>query len=84
MGNYERRTGSPVSINFNSTGTATATCSAGRRVVGGGYTATNSQLDVIIVTANYPTADDTWTVSARFSYDFSSASITLTAYAICM
>jgi hypothetical protein len=85
MGAYERRTGTPVNIPFNLTGTATVTCSAGKKVLGGGYTVTghDTSLDIVYASANRATADDTWSVTAATSSG-SGLTVQLTAYSICM
>lgn len=62
---------------------ATATCPAGTKLVGGGYhlqPTSNSQL--IFVRASYPSAADAWTVIE--SNPQSGGQVTLTAAAICL
>jgi hypothetical protein len=82
---YERITGSPTSVPANGTGTATASCSSGKKVVGGGFTATgfDKDADIMDVTGNHPSSDTQWTASIALSSG-SSNSATLTAYVICV
>ncbi len=61
--------------------TQTATCPAGKKAVGGGYMI-NSSAHTFYPTANYPSADDTWSVTVERSTGTSAWS--LTAYALCL
>jgi hypothetical protein len=81
MGSYERTVGSPVPF-FGSV-TATATCSAGKKVLGGGHMLTaNSWWVLASVIENRPTADDVWTVKIEDWNGLGGG--TLTAYALCL
>jgi hypothetical protein len=82
---YARVTGTAVVIPANGTGSASASCGAGKNVVGGGFTATgfDRTSDLIDITGNYPTSDSQWTASIALSSGTSN-SVTLTAYAICV
>jgi hypothetical protein len=65
--------------------TTTATCTGGRKVVGGGYLVTTSvagDLDEITVYENRPTSETVWTASAQEDNP-STSSWALQAYAIC-
>jgi len=59
--------------------TVTVTCSADKKVLGGGGTVTS--VNNVYLYENYPSADNTWTVSAHRASG--SGSWTLTVYAIC-
>ena len=64
---------------------ATATCTGGRKVVGGGYTAENvSSLSAIAVTASYASSDTVWTVTGDVTSTSGDTSFSLRAYAICV
>jgi hypothetical protein len=82
---YERITGTPTSVAPNSSGTATASCTTGKKVIGGGFTATGFDHvnDLIDITGNNPSSDTQWTASIVTSSG-SSNTTTLTAYAICV
>ena len=80
MGSYERIVGSSVSI--NATATATAACSAGKKVLGGGHMVSAGDWVVLVsVVENRPSADNVWTVKIADWNQFGGG--TLTAYAIC-
>ena len=86
MSSYERRSGPAVAVPTDrvNTATSTATCTAGKKVVGGGYTVSGHALPNNIVTtlANSATTDDSWTVTV-WDY-FGSGGLAVTAQAICM
>jgi Collagen triple helix repeat (20 copies) len=79
---YERVMGSTASIDTggNTASTVTASCPAGKKVVGGGVTATNAL--GVAIGASAPTSDTTWSVSA--SVGFSGTPANITAYAVCI
>lgn len=65
--------------------TATATCPAGKNVVGGGYEAGDiSNAREIVVLSSYPSASDTWTVTAISDATNGDKSFSIRAYAICV
>ena len=81
-------TGTPFTLLRQMTGTATATCPAGLRVISGGYTTTaptDSQADPfdIQVFSSIFNGMTGWSVSAKNSAHPNNASLVLTAYAIC-
>jgi len=80
---YERRTGTPAPFNGSGTTSTTVSCTAGKKVVGGGYTLTGSPLVLSSASVNRATADDTWSVTI-VDYWGSGAQVQVTAYAICM
>jgi maltoporin len=67
--------------------TATATCPAGKKILGGGgsYTVSNaSQISRVGLIETYPSAANAWTVTARVHQGLSSGfTTTVTAYAVC-
>jgi hypothetical protein len=75
--NYERRTSASTSLSGGDN-PITVTCSAGKRVLGGGYTASNNQVTASI---SAPTPNnDGWQVNLRENV---SGNPTATVYAIC-
>jgi hypothetical protein len=80
--------GSPITLLKQTTGTATATCPAGLRVISGGYTTsvpTGSQadpFDIQVFSSVFSGITD-WIVNAKNSAQPNNASLVLTAYAIC-
>jgi hypothetical protein len=82
MSGYEIVTGPGVTVDSDVTGgsgTDTAFCSAGKKVVGGGYT-TNPPKGSALV--SYPNSDHTWTVTLFVGG--LQGTTRLTAYAICV
>jgi hypothetical protein len=85
MGGYLRVTGTPSANDSSSPKSSTATCTGGRRVVGGGYqlAADNSaELPELTVSQNRSLTDTTRTVTAAEG-DAVSGNWSITAYAIC-
>jgi maltoporin len=72
---------------MGTTVTATATCPAGKKILGGGgsYTVSNaSQANRVGLIASYPSAANAWTVTARVHQGLSSGfTTTVTTYAVC-
>jgi hypothetical protein len=85
IGGWERVESAAPPVPAGGHASATATCSAGRKVVGGGYlvTGTDPAADVVGVTENGPTSDTTWRVTVNLSPG-STNPWTLTAYVICV
>jgi hypothetical protein len=67
--------------------TATATCPAGKVLLGGGalVTTTATQKERVYVQASYPSATDTWTAVGVVGISAlgSGQTMTVTAYALC-
>jgi hypothetical protein len=86
MSSYERRSGPAVAVPTDriNTATSTANCTAGKKVVGGGYTVSGLTLpnNIITTIANSATTDDSWTVTV-WDY-FGTNGLAVTAQAICM
>ena len=62
----------------------TATCTGGKKVVGGGYNTLNtSDSRTIVITASYPSSATVWTVRGTTEQSGASRSSSLQAYAIC-
>jgi hypothetical protein len=61
---------------------ATVTCPAGKRVIGGGARATGAGAGEVAVTEAYPSSANQWSTLAR-ELDMIGTSWTLTAYAFC-
>jgi hypothetical protein len=64
----------------NSPKTATATCSAGKTALGGGYIVGGTS-NSVVVDQSYPSATDTWTVSGVKTGG--NPSWSLQAYVVC-
>jgi hypothetical protein len=64
------------------TKSVTATCPAGKRVVGGGARATGAGVTEVSVTENYPASTNQWTASAR-EVNAVGGSWSLSVYALC-
>lgn len=80
---YERRTGTVTPFSWSGTTSTTVSCTAGKKVVGGGYTITGSPLVLTSAAVNRATADDTWSVTI-VDYWENGPTVQVTAYAICM
>ena len=81
---WERIVGTPSADN-ESNRTVTASCTSGKRAVGGGYLASNvSNASEVVITASYPSSDTVWTASGGVDNNGGDASYTLTAYVICI
>jgi hypothetical protein len=64
--------------------TATATCTGGKKVVGGGFNTLNvSDSRTIAITGSYPSSATVWTVKGTTEQSGASRSYSLQAYAIC-
>ena len=74
---WERTAATSVLVNAGTLATVTVSCSAGKKIVGGGC---NSNWYQTYITQNYPLNDTTWQCAA---YANSGTSSTLYAYAIC-
>jgi hypothetical protein len=69
--------GTATANNGTSPKTAVANCSAGKKVVGGGWAITGGFFSAAV--SDLPSDDDTWSVTATSGGDWS-----LRAYAICV
>jgi hypothetical protein len=74
-----------VTVGGNATTSMTATCPAGKNVIGGGYESTqapgvNYALHPVSM---FPSAADTWRVTLRVSGINNAVTITFRVYAIC-
>ena len=83
-------TGTPVTSTGPAAGTlvtATATCPAGKVVLGGGARVTVSSAlaeALVALRSSYPSATDTWTAVAIVTFSLPiGISTTVTAYALC-
>jgi hypothetical protein len=82
-------TGSPASaanLRKDDTLTATATCTPGQSVLGGGGTVTvdvPNDLGEVQLQQSFPSSTTVWTVVAASHSDLGSAVTTVTAYVIC-
>jgi hypothetical protein len=67
------------------TGTATATCSVGNKVIGGGFSASGYDkfIDILDTRESYPPNQTSWRVTLDYSSG-SGSDVTFTAYAICV
>jgi hypothetical protein len=76
----------PVSVDDETDRTITASCSPGKKVVGGGFLTTErSSTSEIVVYSSYPSDQSTWSVSAKVDATTASdESFELEAYAICV
>lgn len=79
LSGYERVQGAVVNTTPLASNTATATCPAGKVVVGGGFTMGANDA---FMTESYPSSTTVWTVKVFTSATFSAYQ--LTAYAICV
>ena len=65
--------------------TVTASCPAGKKVVGGGFlTSSISNANRIVILASYPSSDTVWSVNGTTNIAGGDASYALQAYAICV
>jgi hypothetical protein len=76
------------SMNQGDTLTSTATCSAGKAMLGGGYQFATSgvatgDLTKVTVKHSYPSASNTWSAQMIVNAGLG-GTITLTAYAVCV
>ena len=80
---FERVVGTATATDTTDNKTATATCPAGKVVVGGGFlTAATTGLGELTVYANRPTSDTVWSVSAVVDQGLRTWS--LQAFAVCL
>jgi hypothetical protein len=65
--------------------TVSASCTAGKKLVGGGYRTSNvSNASEIVITSSYPSSVTTWTVTGTIdSTTGGDESYSLQAYALC-
>jgi DUF4097 and DUF4098 domain-containing protein YvlB len=64
--------------------TVTATCTAGKVAVGGGFqTSSVSNANEIVITASYPSSSTAWTVSGTSDNNNGDASFALQSHVIC-
>ena len=63
--------------------TSTATCAAGKTLVGGGIRIQQTGSDTAHVQSSYPSAALTWTASAIVHDQNNGGSLSVTAYAYC-
>ncbi|MGE4085495.1 MAG: hypothetical protein AB7H93_21080 [Vicinamibacterales bacterium] len=85
MSGWERIVGT-TSLDDETAKTAEASCSAGRKVVGGGYVLSGrsgTALTRSLVDGSYPLDDDTWQVTTRSTAGGGDNSYAVTVYAIC-
>jgi hypothetical protein len=79
---YDRK--SDASADDENAKSVTATCTGGRKVIGGGFAVTDvSNGFYPVVTANGPSSDTAWTVESTSTSGAQDRSYALTAYAIC-
>ena len=82
---FERVVGSPTASDATETKVATATCPAGKVVVGGGYLAAAvTGLGELTVIGNRPTSDTVWSVSATQDSRAGLGNWSLQAFAVCL
>jgi hypothetical protein len=86
ISSYERRTSAGTAVTYGGTSSATATCSTGFKVVGGGYTVTGLSGAGILVSVleSAAIADNQWRATLIFSLYGDPGSGTLTANAVCL
>ena len=84
VGSYERKTGNFSAVSAGIT-TVTVSCTAGKKIVGGGFKTLGYQAgnNVLLISANSATADDTWTVSADDAFGYG-VGASIAAFAICI
>ena len=68
-------------INGNATATANASCPAGKQVIGGGFDASGTALQLQLL-ASFPAAADTWRVMVRLN-QVTAVPFSVRTYAIC-
>lgn len=84
VSNYLMVTGTATADDETTPKTATATCTGGRSVLGGGYLISGvSSQTAILITQNYPSSSTVWTVTGTLSTTASDTPYALQAYAIC-
>jgi hypothetical protein len=85
VGGYYIASTAPTTVTLltaNTTTTLTATCPAGKNVIGGGYE--SSLLNFVLhPVAMFPVAPDSWRVTLRLSGTNSAVTFTFRVYAIC-
>jgi hypothetical protein len=87
-GNVILRTGTPVTLSSPPGGTdvetATASCSTGEKLIGGGYrlTGIDLTLDTPLPSENYPSSSTTWTTVMGLFTNTGQPG-TLTVYVLC-
>lgn len=87
MSGWERVVGAVSVTNGASPKTAVANCPADKNVIGGGYTLTAAtDAAKLNATSNWPSDDDTWSVTVREDVTLFSPAGTwsVQAYAICV
>ena len=88
MSGLQYITGSPLLLLKQTTGTATATCPAGLNVISGGYTTTvppgsSATPSVMQVFSSVFSGVNAWSVTGTNNANSNSATLLLTAYAVC-
>jgi hypothetical protein len=73
--------GTTVTVSDSSTRTLTVACTGGKKVIGGGYTASNA--GILHTNASGPANDSSWVVVLE-RIVLESGSSTVTPYAICI
>ena len=76
----------PVNAQQGTVASATATCPAGKKIMGGGITITLSiptQLNRAAPRENYPSAPNAWTGTLVITSTLVGASATISVYAVC-
>jgi hypothetical protein len=75
---------SPVKSATDTSDTETATCPAGTKVLGGGYSIAAADPGGVVATASFPSGTGTWQVNAQVVAGFTlTGTWTVTAYATC-
>jgi hypothetical protein len=75
---------SPVKAATDTSDTETATCPAGTKVLGGGYSIAAADAGGVVATASFPSGTGTWQVNAQVVAGFTlTGTWTVTAYATC-
>lgn len=84
VSNYLMVTGTATANDETTPKPATATCTGGRSVPGGGYLISGvSSQTAILITQNYPSSSTVWTVMGTLSTTASDTPYALQAYTIC-
>jgi hypothetical protein len=80
---YERVTG-VASTDDENAKSVTATCTGGKKIIGGGYLTSNvSSPADIIITSSYPSSDTVWTATGSVITGGGDQSYSLQAFALC-
>lgn len=75
---------SEVSLDDNLAKDVTATCSAGKKVIGGGFNTLNvSDSGEVVIKSSFPNTESSWRVQGSVDASTASTTYSLQAYAIC-